>query len=134
MNTTTTYALAESARSKLRREVSRADYSLRLIVGHANVLDSLVFELNSAILVRESCYDNCLPTDREVVERNGRKAEGKEDAKGQQSRDRNDHYQQLPEPAHQVETTFVEIDVNSDEEEDLFMLALTRTPSRHSPF
>lgn len=48
MSLTQTYFIAASARSKLGKEASRADHDLRLLVGHANLLDSLMIELQDA--------------------------------------------------------------------------------------
>ncbi|CAL5869481.1 uncharacterized protein PFLUO_LOCUS3710 [Penicillium psychrofluorescens] len=48
MSITETYYLAHTARKKLTREASRADHDLRLLVGHANLLDSLMVDLADA--------------------------------------------------------------------------------------
>ncbi|KAJ5764273.1 hypothetical protein N7533_002954 [Penicillium manginii] len=48
MSITQTYYLAHTARKKLTREASRADHDLRLLVGHANLLDSLMLDLADA--------------------------------------------------------------------------------------
>lgn len=45
---TQTYSLAHTARRKLAREASRADLHLGRLVGHANLLDSLMLELSRA--------------------------------------------------------------------------------------
>lgn len=42
------YRLAQAARVKLAREASRADHDLRLLVGHANLLDGLMMDLAEA--------------------------------------------------------------------------------------
>lgn len=44
MTITQTYYLAIIARKKLIREASLADHDLRLLVGHENLLDSLLLE------------------------------------------------------------------------------------------
>ncbi|KAJ5633256.1 hypothetical protein N7490_009595 [Penicillium lividum] len=36
---------AQTARKKLRREASRANHDLRIVVGHANFLHSLIIEI-----------------------------------------------------------------------------------------
>lgn len=41
---TQTYYIAHTVRKKLDREASRADHDLRLLVGHANLLDSLMLD------------------------------------------------------------------------------------------
>lgn len=48
MSVTQTYYLAHKARAKLSREAAQADHDLRLLVGHANLLDSLMLELAGA--------------------------------------------------------------------------------------
>ncbi|KAF2860261.1 hypothetical protein K470DRAFT_72661 [Piedraia hortae CBS 480.64] len=44
----TTYSVAATARSKLGREANRSDHNLRVLVGHANFLDSLMLQLQEA--------------------------------------------------------------------------------------
>lgn len=48
MSVTETYRLVHSARGKLTREAQRSEHDLRLLVGHANLLDSLMIELEHA--------------------------------------------------------------------------------------
>ncbi|KAJ5043063.1 uncharacterized protein L3040_004450 [Drepanopeziza brunnea f. sp. 'multigermtubi'] len=48
MSITQTYYLAHTARGKLSSEAGRSDHNLRLLVGHANLLDSLMLELAAA--------------------------------------------------------------------------------------
>ncbi|EEH45247.1 uncharacterized protein PADG_01397 [Paracoccidioides brasiliensis Pb18] len=48
MSLTQTYYLAHAARAKLSREASRPDHDLRILVGHANMLDSLMLDLADA--------------------------------------------------------------------------------------
>lgn len=48
MSVTQTYYLAHTARGKLSTEASRPDHNLRLLVGHANLLDSLMLDLAEA--------------------------------------------------------------------------------------
>lgn len=58
MSLTQTYYIAASARSKLGREASRADHDLRLLVGHANLLDSLMIELADAEKKQEEWFNS----------------------------------------------------------------------------
>src|SRR3954466_2187493 len=58
MSLTQTYYIASSARSKLGREACKPDHDLRLLVGHANLLDSLMFELQQAEREQESWFNN----------------------------------------------------------------------------
>ena len=57
MSITQAYYLAQSARGKLSTEASRADHDLRLLVGHANLLDSLMLELADAEREQESWFN-----------------------------------------------------------------------------
>lgn len=57
MSITQTYYLAHKARAKLSREASRSDHNLRLLVGHANLLDCLMLELADAEREQESWFN-----------------------------------------------------------------------------
>ena len=57
MSVTQTYFLAHTARGKLSSEASRADHNLRLLVGHANLLDSLMLDLAEAEQEQESWFN-----------------------------------------------------------------------------
>jgi hypothetical protein len=57
MSVTQTYYLAHTARGKLSYEASRSDHNLRLLVGHANLLDSLMLELAQAEQEQESWFN-----------------------------------------------------------------------------
>jgi len=57
MSLTQTYYLAHTARGKLSAEAARADHDLRLLVGHANLLDSLMLDLASAEQEQESWFN-----------------------------------------------------------------------------
>ena len=57
MSITQTYYLAHKARAKLSGEAARPDHNLRLLVGHANLLDSLMLELADAEREQESWFN-----------------------------------------------------------------------------
>jgi len=57
MSLTQTYYIASSARSKLGREACKPDHDLRLLVGHANLLDSLMLELQHAEREQEAWFN-----------------------------------------------------------------------------
>ncbi|KAK3322437.1 hypothetical protein B0H66DRAFT_203765 [Apodospora peruviana] len=57
MSITQTYFLAHKARGKLSSEAARPDHNLRLLVGHANLLDSLMLELADAEREQESWFN-----------------------------------------------------------------------------
>jgi len=48
MSITQTYYLAHTARGKLATAAAQSDHNLRLLVGHANLLDALTIELQDA--------------------------------------------------------------------------------------
>ncbi|KAK2628527.1 hypothetical protein QTJ16_001630 [Diplocarpon rosae] len=56
MSLTQTYYLAHTARGKLSSEAARADHNLRLLVGHANLLDGLMLELAAAEAEQEQWF------------------------------------------------------------------------------
>lgn len=58
MSLTQTYYIASSARTKLGREASRSDHNLRLLVGHANLLDTLMVELQDAEREQEAWFND----------------------------------------------------------------------------
>lgn len=60
MSLSQTYYIAASARSKLGREAQKHDHSLRHLVGHANLLDALMLELQEAEREQESWFDETL--------------------------------------------------------------------------
>jgi hypothetical protein len=60
MSLTQTYYIAASARSKLGKEACRADHNLRLLVGHANLLDSLMIELQDAERQQEAWFNQTM--------------------------------------------------------------------------
>jgi len=57
MSITQTYYLAHKARGKLSSEAARSDHNLRLLVGHANLLDSLMLDLADAEREQESWFN-----------------------------------------------------------------------------
>lgn len=57
MSLTQTYYIASSARTKLGREATKPDHNLRLLVGHANLLDSLMLDLQDAEREQEAWFN-----------------------------------------------------------------------------
>lgn len=57
MSITQTYYLAHKARAKLSHEAAQPDHDLRLLVGHANLLDSLMIELADAEREQERWFN-----------------------------------------------------------------------------
>lgn len=60
MSLTQTYYLAHTARSKLSKEAARSEYDLRVLVGHANLLDGLMIELADAEREQESWFNQSI--------------------------------------------------------------------------
>lgn len=60
MTLTQTYRLAHRARGKLSSEASRGDHDLRLLVGHANLLDSLMVELQDAEREQDAWFEKSI--------------------------------------------------------------------------
>lgn len=65
MSITQSYFLAHTARRKLSREAARPDHNLRLLVGHANMLDTLMYELAEAEAAQEKWFQTNLDARRE---------------------------------------------------------------------
>lgn len=57
MSLSQTYFIASAARTKLGKEATRPDHNLRLLVGHANLLDSLMLELRDAEREQEAWFN-----------------------------------------------------------------------------
>jgi len=137
-STVSKYYLAHSARSKLSREAARADHDLRLLVGHANMLDSLMIDLANAEQEQERWYNRSLSGVREQeaeVSHEGTIMEEPEvdwEAEDAESSDESDYEEEQIKPAHPYEMSSREFDMELDDEEDQ-SLSLTRTESRHSP-
>ncbi|KAG5945069.1 hypothetical protein E4U59_006436 [Claviceps monticola] len=71
MSITQTYYLAHKARAKLAHEAAQPDHRLRFLVGHANLLDSLMVELVDAEREQERWYNQSVrgpssPSERHV--------------------------------------------------------------------
>ena len=126
MSITQTYFLAHSARGKLSREAARPDHDLRLLVGHANMLDSLMLDLANAEQEQERWFNNIV---------NGSSSEEEEEKSNSKPVDtipeEVEEEEEQEESDDEAEITAVEVD--SDMEDYDEELTLTRTASRHSP-
>jgi len=124
MSITQTYFLAHSARGKLSKEAARPDHDLRLLVGHANMLDSLMLDLANAEQEQERWFNNVV---------SGSEQETKQT---QQAHVETIQEEEEFEEESEDESEVTAVEVDSDMEEDDEMdgeLILTRTSSRHSP-
>jgi hypothetical protein len=136
MSITQTYFLAHSARGKLSKEAARADHDLRLLVGHANLLDSLMLDLASAEQEQEQWFTKSVSQSEEAVEdpEADWQAEDAEDSESESDDDEDIQMIEATTEATIVTATEVDDeDFEEDDEEDYGDLALTRTASRHSP-
>lgn len=68
MSLSQTYYIAASARSKLGKEACRPDHDLRLLVGHANLLDSLMLELQQAEREQDAWFNQAVRKAAKVEE------------------------------------------------------------------
>ena len=151
MSLTQTYYLAHTARSKLSKEASRADHDLRLLVGHANLLDGLMLDLVDAEREQESWFNQSVRgASQEEQPRHIQWAdqvptideEESEDSDDEESDDEEDVAatlaslrQAATQQQHQQPTMELDDDEEAidDEEEDYEHLQLTRTASHSSP-
>ncbi|GAO18420.1 uncharacterized protein UV8b_02819 [Ustilaginoidea virens] len=69
MSIAQTYYLAHTARAKLSREAAQPDHDLRLLVGHANLLDSLMLELADAEREQERRFNQSVRGVGKLAER-----------------------------------------------------------------
>ncbi|MCJ1290254.1 hypothetical protein MMC34_001790 [Xylographa carneopallida] len=154
MSLTQTYYLAHTARAKLSKEAARADHNLRLLVGHANLLDGLMLDLADAEREQESWFNESVKATKESEEPKHIQwadsmptvVEDYEEESSDDESEASDDEEEIsyslaplrrvPSPPSIITTT--EMDIDSDEEEDNDEedeeeLALHRTPSRSPP-
>lgn len=139
MSITQTYFLAHSARGKLSKEASRPDHDLRLLVGHANMLDSLMLDLANAEQEQERWFNNIVSGSQDEEERHRHvetiveEPEADWEAEDAHSSEEESDDDSEEKPIHNVSTIEVDSDMEDDEDSEDEELALTRTASRHSP-
>ncbi len=160
MSITQAYYLAQSARGKLSNEASRADHDLRLLVGHANLLDSLMLELADAEREQESWFNQTVngaakasaepkhimwaDTIPEEVDEDMESDSSDSDSEYDEDEEMDVIAAPSPMPARRAPSppafvTTLEVDSDSDDDfsddgiEDYSELALTRTSSQHPP-
>ena len=157
MSLTQTYYLAHTARGKLSKEAAQADHDLRLLVGHANLLDGLMLDLSNAEQEQESWFNqsvkgaskaseepkhvqwaDTIPEElEEAVEEEFYNESSESDSESDDDED-----MQTPEPTafrKAPQASFTIVTSEFDEDEDMVDddseadLALTRTSSEHPP-
>jgi hypothetical protein len=145
MSLTQTYYIAASARSKLGKEACRADHDLRLLVGHANLLDSLMIELQDAERQQEAWFNQTMAKASKAEEPRHIQwadsiTEEDEDSGSDSESECEDDFDMIPMPRRiaqsPVQITSMEVDEDEDDEEyyddmeDDAELTLTRVPSQ----
>jgi hypothetical protein len=146
MSLTQTYYIAASARSKLGKEACRADHDLRLLVGHANLLDSLMVELQDAERQQEAWFNQTMAKASKVEEPRhiqwadsiAEDSDEEEDSDDDSESECDEDFDMLPMPRHimqaPVQISTMEIDEDEedfyDDMEDDSELALTRVSSQ----
>ncbi|KAI9166765.1 hypothetical protein HJFPF1_02879 [Paramyrothecium foliicola] len=152
MSITQTYYLAHKARAKLSREAAQPDHDLRLLVGHANLLDSLMMELAEAEQEQERWFNQSVrgaspkkTQERRVqwadrVEEEAIEEEYDSDSSSDSDSDYDeDDVEMITAPLRAAPTVAVSMSYADDEdmteddlEEDYAQLELVRTPSHSS--
>ena len=153
MSLTQTYYLAHTARGKLSKEASRSDHDLRLLVGHANLLDSLMIDLADAEREQESWFNHTVkgatkaaeaPKHIQWADTIEEEAEEDSDAESSDGESEYDEDEEIPSaktvslrhiPSPPMAVSPTEFDMDSDEDDDDAEedLTLTRTSSRTPP-
>lgn len=143
MSLTQTYYIASTARSKLGKEAGRPDHNLRLLVGHANLLDNLMVELADAEREQEAWFNQSvrkaakpdeprrvqwIDTIAETMEED---EEDSEDSDLESEADESELYD-IPMPNIRQAPVIIESQEIDFDEEDDEEHALIRVPSRHS--
>jgi hypothetical protein len=118
MSVTQTYYLAHTARSKLSREAAQSDHNLRLLVGHANLLDSLMLELAAAEQEQESWFNQSV-----------KKASKTEEPRHIQWADAIVEDPEEDWQAEDADSSDSDSEYDSDEEMDTGIASLQRVPS-----
>jgi hypothetical protein len=146
MSLSQTYFIASSARAKLGKEAMRADHNLRLLVGHANLLDSLMLELRDAEREQEAWFNASVKKAQDepkhirwvdtIVEEEDEESDSDSDSEF----DEEDFEMAIPRRIIQSPVTIQSRELEEEDEEEMGYedledapeLALTRSPS-HPP-
>lgn len=147
MTVTQTYYLAHTARGKLSSEASRSDHDLRLLVGHANLLDTLMIELADAEQEQEAWFNSSVtkaaapapaPQSQRhiqwadtIVEEEDEEESSDSDSDFDDDEDMLDFAPLVRVPSYSAPASFVHIE-QVDEEEDVESLSLSLSPSHAS--
>lgn len=142
MSITQTYYLAHKARAKLSREAAQPDHDLRLLVGHANLLDSLMLELADAEREQERWFNQSVRGASNTQDRRVQWAdqtieeEYESDSSDSSDYDSDEEDIEMSNTATAIPTKPVTVTISQvddmeedDLEEDYAQLELVRTPS-----
>ena len=149
MSLTQTYHLAHLSRGKLSKEAGRSEHRLRILVGHANLLDSLMVDLADAEREQESWFNQTVrgatkaSQEPKHIQWADTIAEEEWDGESSDSEPDSDDEEDIPaiplrrapSPAATITSTTTEIELEEDMEDDSDYeddLALTRSSSSHS--
>ena len=158
MSLTQTYYLAHTARGKLSKEAAKGDHDLRLLVGHANLLDGLMLDLANAEQEQENWFNqtvksntkaseepkhiqwaDTIPEEVEEAVEEEFYADNSDSDSDSDEEEEAEYPLPTPRKAQQATVAGVEMDEDQDEDEEMAdddyedSLALTRTPSIHPP-
>lgn len=151
MSISQTYFLAHTARGKLSHEASRSDHNLRLLVGHANLLDSIMLDLAQAEQEQESWFNQSVKGATKNEEKHIQWAdavieEPEEDWEAEDAEDSSDSESEFSDDEAELEQAgFLSLhrvqshsammvdqeeeEYEDDQEEDYASLSLSRSPS-----
>ena len=154
MSLTQTYYLAHTARGKLSKEAAKGDHDLRLLVGHANLLDGLMLDLANAEQEQENWFNqtvksntkaseepkhiqwaDTIPEELEEAIEEEFYADNSDSDSDSDDEEEVEYSQPTPRKALQATVSSVEIDEDEEMADDDYedSLTLTRTPSIHPP-
>ena len=158
MSLTQTYYLAHTARGKLSKEAAKGDHDLRLLVGHANLLDGLMLDLANAEQEQENWFNqtvksntkasdepkhiqwaDTIPEEVEEAVEEEFYADNSDSDSDSDEEEEADYPQPTPRKAPQASAIVTSVEVDEDDDEEMIdddyedSLALTRTPSIHPP-
>lgn len=129
MSITQTYYLAHKARAKLSREAAQPDHDLRLLVGHANLLDTLMLELADAEREQERWFNQSVRGASQKQERHVQFAEQIAEEEEYDSDSSDEEYDEDKEDTVMANTPAAPLETEDDLEEDYEELGLVRTVS-----
>ncbi|QDS75352.1 hypothetical protein FKW77_002182 [Venturia effusa] len=148
MSLTATYYIASSARAKLGKEACKPDHNLRLLVGHANLLDALMLDLHDAEREQEAWFNQTVQKAQKAEEpkhiqwadtivEEQEQSDSEDDASDSDSEFDEDEFDMqlsmkrvISAPVAFSSEDMEDDDEYYDEDEESSELALTRTQSR----